>query len=136
MSRPYGDNMKKINAKKFARVLIDAVEGKSQAEMEEIISEFIVYLSQNRLLSWWREIARGVESVWKEKYGVANVAVTSAHPLSEKSRQALEKAAPGADLVETVDPELIGGAIVRIDDRIIDGSILGALNSLKQTLVR
>ncbi|MFA6131547.1 MAG: F0F1 ATP synthase subunit delta [Patescibacteria group bacterium] len=128
--------MKKINAKKFARVLIDAVEDKSPSETEKIISEFIAYLSEKRLLAWWREISRSIENVWREKYGVANISVISAHPLSEKSRKALEKVAPGADIVETVDPELIGGAIVRIDDRIVDSSVLGSLNSLKQTLVR
>lgn len=125
---------KKFNAKKFAGLLIEAVEGKTLNETEEIIAGFIVYLSQNRLLLWWREIARSIDSVWKQKYGLANVTVTSAHPLSEKSRQALEKVAAGADIVETVNPELIGGAVVRIDDRIIDGSILGALNSLKSSL--
>jgi len=128
--------MKKINARKFALVLVEAVEGKTEKEMEKIIGEFISYLSEQRLLAHWREIVRSLDSVWKEKYGAANVTITSAHPLSEKSRKALEKAAAGAEVIELVDPELIGGAIVRIDDRIFDSSISGALNSLKQTLVK
>jgi F-type H+-transporting ATPase subunit delta len=128
--------MKKINARKFALVLVEAVEGKTEKEMEKIIGEFISYLSEQRLLAHWREIVRSLDSVWKEKYGAANVTITSAHSLSEKSRKALEKAAAGAEVIELVDPELIGGAIVRIDDRIFDSSISGALNSLKQTLVK
>jgi len=127
---------KKINVKKFAGVLVDATEGKTLQETEKIVSEFIGYLSQNRLMSWWREIFRSIDGVWKAKYGVANVTISSAHSLSEKSRQALEKLAVGADIIETIDPELIGGAIIRIDDRIIDGSISGALNSLKTSLVK
>jgi len=128
--------MKKINARKFALVLVEAVEDKTEKEMEKIVAEFISYLSEQRLLSYWRDIVRSMDSVWKEKYGAANVTITSAHPLSEKSRKALEKAAAGAEVIELVDPELIGGAIVRIDDRIFDSSISGALNSLKQTLVK
>lgn len=128
--------MKKINAKKFAQVLVNAVEGKTKSETEKIVSEFIGYLSQNRLMSWWREIYRSIDGVWKTKYGVANVTISSAHPLSEKSRKALEKMAVGVDIVASVNSELIGGAIIRIDDRIIDGSVLGQLNNLKQTLVR
>ncbi len=128
--------MKKINARKFALVLVEAVEGKTEKEMEKIIGEFISYLSEQRLLAHWREIVRSLDSVWKEKYGAANVTITSAHPLSEKSRKALEKAAAGAEVIELVDPELIGGAIVRIDDRIFDSSISGALNSLKNSLIK
>ncbi|MFH1088803.1 MAG: ATP synthase F1 subunit delta [Candidatus Uhrbacteria bacterium] len=128
--------MKKINARKFALVLVEAVEDKTEKEMEKIVAEFISYLSEQRLLSFWRDIVRSMDSVWKEKYGAANVTITSAHPLSEKSRQALEKAVAGAEVIELVDPELIGGAIVRIDDRIFDSSISGALNSLKNSLIK
>jgi len=127
---------KKIDAKKFARALVEAMEGKSAKEIEKIAADFVSYLSEARLLVYWRDIARSLDSVWKEKYGVASVTVTSAHPLSEKARKALEKANPGADISETVDSELIGGAIVRIDDRIIDGSVLGTLNSLKTILTK
>lgn len=128
--------MKKINAKKFAGVLVDAVEGKTTNEMEEIISEFVAYLSRNRLLAFWREIVRGIEWVWKERYGAANVSVVSAHPLSKKFRDDLEKITPGAEINETIDAELIGGAVIRIDDRIIDGSIAGQLNDLRQVLIK
>lgn len=127
---------KKINAKKFAQVFVEATEGQSDKETEKIAAQFTSYLAEHRLLTYWREIVRSIDHVWREKYGVANVAINSAHPLSEKSRKILEKIAQGAEIVETVNPELIGGAIIRVDDRIIDGSVLGALNNLRQTLIK
>jgi F-type H+-transporting ATPase subunit delta len=39
------------------------------------------------------------------------------------------------ELQEEVDPELIGGAVVRIGDTIIDGSVAGQLRRLRQRLV-
>lgn len=128
--------MKKIDAKKFAQAFVEAADGQGVKEVEKIAAQFVSYLAKNRLLIHWREIVRRIDGVWREKYGVANVSVKSAHSLSEKSRRALEKLAQGAEISETVDPELIGGAIIRVDDRIIDGSVLGALNNLKQVLVK
>ena len=46
----------------------------------------------------------------------------------------LQKIAPGADFIERIDPRIIAGAIVRIDDKKIDGSIAGSLRRLKQSL--
>jgi F-type H+-transporting ATPase subunit delta len=128
--------MKKINAKKFAQVLINELEGKSEKESEKIIRDFVEYLSVNRLLSFWRDIIRSIDAAWKEKYGVSTILIKSALPLSEKSKKSLLKLSRGAEVVEIIDPELIGGAIVRIDDRIIDGSVLGALNNLKSVLTK
>jgi len=127
---------KKIDTKKFARAFVEAADGQTVKELEKTTADFVSYLVDNRLLNYWREISRSIDSIWKEKYGVANVTVTSAHPLSEKAHKTLEKMACGAEIIETVDSELIGGAIIRIDDRIVDGSISGALNSLKNSLVK
>lgn len=128
--------MKKINAKKLATVLVEELEGKNQKESEKILHDFVEYLATRRLLSYWREIVRAIDGVWKTKYGVASVLICSASPLSEKTRKTLEKISCGAEIIETVDPELIGGAVVRVDDRIFDGSIAGALNNLKQSLIK
>jgi F-type H+-transporting ATPase subunit delta len=124
----------KINCKQFAKAFVEAVEGKSDKEVEKLASEFVGFLSERGLMSFWRETVRSIDGVWKEKYGLSSVVITSAHPLSEKARKSLEKMSAGAEIIEEVKPELIGGAIVRVDDRIVDGSVSGALNSLKISL--
>ncbi|MDH4275392.1 MAG: ATP synthase F1 subunit delta, partial [Gammaproteobacteria bacterium] len=39
-------------------------------------------------------------------------------------------------LQSRVDPELMGGAIIRVGDRVIDGSLSGRLNQLENELAR
>ncbi|HBR80719.1 MAG: F0F1-type ATP synthase, delta subunit [Candidatus Uhrbacteria bacterium GW2011_GWE2_45_35] len=128
--------MSKIDTKKFARAFVEVMEGKTAKEMEKTASDFVSYLAEQGLMSHWRNIVRSIDNVWREKYGISSVTITSAHPLSENARKNLENLTNGAEIIEKVDSELIGGAVVRIDDRIVDGSISGALKSLKISLLK
>ena len=67
------------------------------------------------------------------------VDVTTAGPLAADQRQALEAklaAQYGANLAYTyhVDSAILGGMIVRVGDKLIDGSVAARLAALKQTL--
>jgi F0F1-type ATP synthase delta subunit len=120
--------------KQLARILIDQLEEATEAQTKKIISEFISLVDKNRLIKSWRVLQTAIHGAWKDKYGASMITVVTAHDLLSSSRKALEKLAPGADLIEKVDPRLIAGAIVRIDDKKIDGSVAGNLRRLKQAL--
>jgi F-type H+-transporting ATPase subunit delta len=124
----------KLRARQLARAYVEMTDGKSAKEVEKIAAEFVRFLAERHELPKWREIVRSIDDVWRERHGVASVTVISAHPLTTSARKALEKAASGATLTEAVDPSLLGGARVRIDDRIIDATVSGYLTSLKTTL--
>jgi F0F1-type ATP synthase delta subunit len=47
----------------------------------------------------------------------------------------VEKLANGADVSFSVKPELIAGARIRLDDRVIDNTLSGRAARLKQTLL-
>ena len=72
--------------------------------------------------------------------GVAEAVVTTAVPLSDDARAAVETAVRGytnadtVELTEQVDSAILGGAVVRIGDRIIDGSVRTRLNSLRRSV--
>ena len=72
--------------------------------------------------------------------GVAEAVVTTAVPLSDDARAAVEAAVRGytnadtVELTEQVDSAILGGAVVRIGDRIIDGSVRTRLNSLRRSV--
>lgn len=72
--------------------------------------------------------------------GVEHAEVTTAIPLDEEDRQRLSERL--AELTGTrivlstrVDPNVIGGFVVRIGDRLIDGSTKSKLDSLRKSLV-
>ena len=68
---------------------------------------------------------------------IVKATVSSAAPLSEKNKKQLEKLlkelTKGEVILETkVDPELIGGYILKIGDRQFDASISSSLRKLKK----
>jgi F-type H+-transporting ATPase subunit delta len=69
----------------------------------------------------------------------ATVTVTSAQPLDEGTtselRQLLSKQLEKEVQMETaVDPALIGGLVLRVEDQVIDNSIRGRLEALRHSL--
>ena len=74
----------------------------------------------------------------EKKIGVASV--TSAITLDEGKRKAIEKRLIETTKYETmeieykVDESLIGGLVIRIEDRVVDSSIKTKLNTLSKTL--
>ncbi len=106
-------------------------EDVTRAELVKIVKAFVDELAARGWTHQWRDIEREVHGAWKRKYGAASVTIVSAHPLAATLRKSIETAAPGADIVERVDERLMGGAVVRIDDRRIDASVAGTLQRLK-----
>ena len=125
--------MKKAD-KQLATVLFNLTEGKEVHELDKIVDEFIRWLAERQLLHRSRKIVLALDQIWKEKFGASSVTVESAHPLTKKTQQHLVEAVKGADLTAIVNPELIGGAKIRVDDLILDGSVSGGLNSLRNFL--
>ncbi|MBU0646130.1 F0F1 ATP synthase subunit delta [Patescibacteria group bacterium] len=125
----------KLTSKQLAQMLVAACANKSGDQLEETMKEFVAFLAQRQELFRTREIIRQLDAVWREIYGAANVTIETAYPLTDDLRQQLVQMLRGADLKEKLDPELIGGAKLRIDDRLLDGSVMGKLMALKKTLV-
>ncbi|HCB18946.1 TPA: hypothetical protein DEP34_00985 [Candidatus Uhrbacteria bacterium] len=121
--------------KQLATVYLKATESCEEKELEEISKQFVVYLKEHYLLPKTHAILAAIDQAWKEQYGVSQVKITTAYPLTKKALQTLEKYAHGASVETCVDPALIGGARLQIDDRILDGSVQGQLSSLKQILL-
>lgn len=66
------------------------------------------------------------------------VQVTSALPLSESEQAAIkvDLSGHGASEVEFhVDPKILGGLVIRAGERVVDASVAGQLESLRQSLV-
>ena len=72
--------------------------------------------------------------------GITHAIVTSAAPLTQDELRAitqrLEQQTGGRIALDVqVDPSLLGGLIVRVGDRLIDGSVRGRLERLRNQLV-
>jgi F-type H+-transporting ATPase subunit delta len=86
-------------------------------------------------------VLRRYEEILKEHLGRIEVEVTTAVKLSEESerrlRERLVNVLEGREVIlETnVDQDLIGGAVFRFGGRMMDGSIRGRLESLREGML-
>ena len=101
-----------------------------------LVGNLIKVAASNRRLFVVPDVTTAFRRLAAKHRGEISAAVTSAEPLTEKHIAALKdalKASLGKDVaLETkVDPALIGGLIVRVGSRMLDGSLRTKLNSLK-----
>jgi F-type H+-transporting ATPase subunit b len=67
--------------------------------------------------------------------GVAGKAiVTSALPLTDAEQSAVRRDLSLVEVEFKVDPAILGGLVVRVGDRVVDGSVAGRLESLRASL--
>ncbi|MBS0253734.1 MAG: F0F1 ATP synthase subunit delta [Proteobacteria bacterium] len=103
--------------------------------LSELTRNFLAVLAGNGRLAVLGEVIRAFRAIAAAARGEVAATVTSAHPLTAAQLKALAaklKAREGKEvtITATVDPELLGGLVVRIGSTEIDSSIRTRLNSL------
>ncbi len=134
------------------RQLLDApdlsAEQKAQRLIElcgEALSDrakaLIHLLARNKRLNALGEIQEQFEARKAEAERVLEVEVISAYELSEAQSNALREALQRKfdreiSLTGRTDPHLLGGAIIRAGDTVIDGTVRGRLDKLAEAMQR
>jgi F-type H+-transporting ATPase subunit delta len=115
--------------------LAQFVMGVSGPALDEHGQNFFRMLAENHRLGYLPEISTLFDEYKDEAESVIDVTVTSAAPIDSAQQQALSKALE-RKLKRTVrlhcatDSTLIGGAILRAGDTVIDGSLLSRLKRI------
>ncbi len=79
------------------------------------------------------------EALVEEAAGPQQAVITTAVALTEEERQKLEarlmeQFGPNLEFLYQVDPEILGGIIIQVGDKLIDDSVRGRLQALRQKL--
>ena len=103
--------------------------------IDGLTTNFLGVLARNRRLAALPAIIRDFNKLTAAQRGEITAEVTSAHPLDPEQQAALKaklRAGLGADaaLDLRVDPEILGGLVVRVGSRMIDSSLRTKLNTL------
>ena len=115
--------------------LAQFVMGVTGPALDEHRQNFFRMLAENHRLGFLPEISALFDEYKDEAESVIDVTVTSAAPIDGAQQQALSKALE-RKLKRTVrlhcatDPALIGGAVLRAGDTVIDGSLLSRLKRI------
>ena len=117
-----------------------AIEGLTEG-MKSQATNFLKVLVDNGREEILEEALGRYEQLVKEHLGRIEVGVTTAVELSQdqldRLKERLGRVLVGREVIlETnVDPELIGGAVFRFGGRMMDGSIRGRLESLREEML-
>jgi F-type H+-transporting ATPase subunit delta len=115
--------------------LAQFVMGVSAPKLDEHGQNFFRMLAENHRLGFLPEISMLFDEYKDEAESVIDVTVTSAAPIDGAQQQALSKALErklkrSVRLHCETDPALIGGAVLRAGDTVIDGSLLSRLKRI------
>lgn len=129
--------MKKISNKKLAIALLELLDGKTKKEAEDIIGKFFVFLKQKNKLSSIPKIEKELEILFNKQHKIVNAHIETAEKIDEHTRKEIEEFiknktdAQTIELTEKINTKLLGGIIMKYEDKIIDSSIRTKLNNLK-----
>ena len=101
---------------------------------------FVDLLLRKKRLGEFDVIVSEFEALVERQQGIKRAHVVSAVPLAGDERERLHRelertTSSKIRLTDEVDPSLIGGAFVRIGDRVIDRSVRTLLESIEQQLL-
>ncbi len=110
-----------------------------QGKVHEITMAFFKLITKKSREASLLDIAKAYITLYNEYIGLAIAEVQSAVPLTKEVRTSIIQRvakATGKDiqLNETINEDLIGGFVLRLDDKQIDSSVKSQLLSLKKQL--
>jgi F-type H+-transporting ATPase subunit delta len=109
----------------------------AQAQIGGVAANFIRLVTTKRRLYFIREIIADYRKLYDKSRGVTRAEVTSAAALTDANvaslKESLRTASGGreVDLDMKVDPSIIGGLIVKLGSRMVDGSLKTKLNAIR-----
>jgi F-type H+-transporting ATPase subunit delta len=109
----------------------------AQAGIGGVAANFIRLVASKRRLYFIREMIADYRKLYDTARGVTRAEVTSAATLTDANVAALKESLRTAsggreiDLDMKVDPSIIGGLIVKLGSRMVDGSLKTKLNAIR-----
>jgi ATP synthase F1 delta subunit len=102
---------------------------------------FLELLAENHRMPLIFRIRRDFEAMWEEENKLLPVDVTSAFELDERTVKSIgerigEQTGRKVDLNAHVDPDILGGIVLRVGNSVLDASIKNRLNRLRRQIAQ
>jgi F-type H+-transporting ATPase subunit delta len=129
----------KINPKKYALALYESV-ALEEGSIENLLKNFVKILAKNNDLSKAKKIEIEFNKIWNKKKGIVDANIISAKKTDKETLEIIENyikkisGSPNVNMQEEIDKNMIGGIIIKYEDKILDGSLRTSLKTLKEKL--
>ena len=108
---------------------------------DPIVVNFLKLLIENHRMPVIFRVRRGFDELWEHENRLLPVQVTSAVELDSATVKQIgdriaEQTGQKVDLSATVEPEILGGIVVRVGNQVLDASIRNRLEQLRKQVAR
>lgn len=125
-----------VDAERRRETLERALRGRAS----DLLVDTLQVMNRKGRLGLLRALAEAYRREYESARGIVEVEVTTAVPLSDELRRRTAEAAgrmvgATARLAETVEPELLGGIVIRVGDRKIDSAVATEISKIANRLL-
>ena len=108
---------------------------------DDLVQNFLELLIENHRMPAVFRIRREYDRLWDEENRLLPVVITSAVELDEETIRSIgdrigEQTGRKVELSSTVDPDVLGGLVVRVGNTVLDASIRHRLEQLRKQVAR
>ena len=124
-----------VETRKKTAILVSLFEGK----VGDLALDFIRLVTGNNREDYLAAICRHYIKLYKEEKGIKMASIETATPITNEIRQEMVDIITRTfraeiELKEEVKKELIGGFVLRVEDKQLDSSVKGKLGRIKKEL--
>jgi F-type H+-transporting ATPase subunit delta len=107
-----------------------------KAGISGLVANFLLLIARNRRLFGVGDMMKGFRALLARERGEVTADVATAHPLTQEQMQVLSDTlrtsiGKNVRIATRVEPNLLGGLVVKVGSRMIDSSLRTKLNNLK-----
>lgn len=104
-----------------------------------LATNFLALLAHQKRVALLPRIQESLQQMFDDHQGIIRATVTTAVPISDTEKKQIQDNLRGTwarevVLESAIDPNIVGGMVIRIRDKVIDGSTRGRLAALRLTL--
>ena len=104
------------------------------AAANKLVGDALDEKKQHALIDEFFSGVKGGKVVVAEGLTGDSAVVTSALPLTSQEQDTVKKSVSAKEVSFKVDPSILGGLVIKVGDKVLDGSVAGKLEGLRQTL--
>ncbi|MDO9302651.1 MAG: F0F1 ATP synthase subunit B [Anaerolineales bacterium] len=104
------------------------------AAANKLVGETLDEKKQRALIDEFFSGVKGGKVVVAEGLTGDSAEVTSALPLTSDEQNSVKQSVSVKEVSFKVDPSILGGLVIKVGDKVLDGSVAGKLEGLRQTL--